>query len=140
MTGEEIWMISIKGTVCSVPLRLSLATRILADYLARHRFVSQSAAQIEAGISSNPFYAKHASNVGTGTRQTRAVCRSSLKVYLSRLRKALKIASNEAGLMLDPTSVLVTEQTDSNEVLYRLRARVEWRHVPFSQDEFAELP
>lgn len=128
--GEEIWMISLDGPRRHVPLKLSLAVRILTDYLARHRHIPQSASQIEAGIRSDPFYTKHGSTVRASTRQTRMICRSLLKVYVPRFRNALENASIDAGLVLDPDLVLISEPTDGNEVLYRLKARVDWHHIP----------
>ena len=66
------------------------------------------------------------------------ISRSLLKVYVPRFCKALKIASREAGLALNPNFVLITEQTDGNEVLYRLRAKVEWRHIPIRDSHYTK--
>jgi len=128
--GEEVWAVSLDGPVGGVPIRLSLAVRILTDYLARHRHVPQSASQIEAGIRSDPFYFRHGSNVRTSARQTRSISRSMLKVYVPRFRVAFRAASGDAGLLVNPDSVLISEPTDGNEILYRLKARVDWRHIP----------
>ena len=130
MPGEEIWTISLDGPRRHVPLKLSLAIRILLDYLAHHRHIPQSASQIEAGIRSDPFYTKHGSNVRASTRQMSNICRSLLKVYVPRFHDALENASVDAGLMLDLDLVLISEPTDGNELLYRLKARVDWRHIP----------
>ena len=128
--GEEIWLVSLGWIGRHIPLKLSLALRILIDYLARHRHVPQSASQIEAGIRSDLFYAKHGSNVKTVSGQSRAICRSAVKVYVQRFRRAIGIAFLDAGLMLDPNLVLVSETTDGNEILYRLKAKVDWCHIP----------
>lgn len=52
-----------------------------------------------------------------------------MKEYIKRLRRALKVAFDEAGMKLDPLAVLVSEPTEGKEVCYRLRAAVEWIHV-----------
>jgi hypothetical protein len=54
---------------------------------------------------------------------------SSVKEYIKRIRKALDMALSEAGLNLDASKVLVSEQTVGNEVVYRLKATFEWLHV-----------
>jgi len=120
--GEEIWMISLDGAARSVPLKLSLANRILGDYFARHRHISQSASQIEAGIRADPFYARHCGNVRLSTRQTRTICRSLVKVYVPRFRDALEIASSDAGLLLDPNLVLIAEIRSLNPRYSRARS------------------
>jgi len=128
--GEEILLISLNVAGRYVPLKVSLALKIVIDYLAIHRHIAQSASQIEAGIRSDRFYANHGSNVKTVSTQTRKICRSAIKVYVQRFRRALTIAALDAGLILDPHSVLISEKTEGNEVLYRLEARVNWRHIP----------
>jgi hypothetical protein len=130
--GEEIFLISLTSPRGHIPIRLSLSLRILTDYLARHRHVPQSASQIEAGIRADLFYNRHADNAGTNSGQMRRICRSAVRVYVERFRGALGAASVEAGRTLDPDSVLVSEATDSNEVLYRIKASVQWYHVPAS--------
>jgi len=47
--GEEVALVSLGYGSRTIPLRLALALRIFFEYLARHRHISQSAAQIEAG-------------------------------------------------------------------------------------------
>lgn len=128
--GEEILLVSLNFAGRQVPLKLSLALRILIDYLARYRHIPQSASQIEAGIRSDPFYVGHGKSVHTSSRRTRRICRSVVRVYVQRFRSTLKIASLNTGLVLDPNSVLTSEATEGNEVLYRLKARVDWRHIP----------
>jgi hypothetical protein len=126
--GEEISLVSLNCAGHYVPLKLSLVLRILVDYLARHRNFPQSASQIEAGIQADSFYSKHASNARALPNQIRRIRRSAVKVYVQRFRHSLKAAALAAGMALDPSLVLLSEPTDSNEVLYRLKARVEWRH------------
>jgi len=48
---------------------------------------------------------------------------------MRRLRQAFRLAFEEAGLRIDPASVLVAEETVGNEIGYRLKAKCEWVHV-----------
>lgn len=52
--------------------------------------------------------------------------RSSIKVYVNRIRRSLGFVFKEAGLHLDPCKVLASEMTDTNVVAYRLRGTFEW--------------
>lgn len=126
--GEEIWaLILLTSQGREIHLRLSLALRILADYLARTRHIPQSATQIAAGLRQSPFHLKHGRRGGVSQR--RKISRSHIRVYIRRLRQALEIAFQEAGLPLDPNRVLVSLPTTGTEVLYQLKAAIEWTHV-----------
>lgn len=125
--GEEIYFISLDAAG-GITIKLSTATKLIIDYLARNR-VPQNASQIEAGIRADPFYQKHGQNGNTRKRQTRKICRSMVRVYVERFRKALQTAFADAGRTLDPRSVLISEPTDGNEVLYHLKASIRWRHI-----------
>lgn len=126
--GEEVAVIWLIHQSRAYPLRLPLALRIFFDYLARHR-LPQSAAQIEAGIRRDSFASSHGANARTSRKQTRRIGSSSVKEYAKRIRQALGVAFSEAGLHVDPARVLLSESTVGNEVLYRLKAAVEWTHL-----------
>jgi hypothetical protein len=140
--GEEIFLISLPSPRGHVPIKLSLSLKILIDYLARHRHVPQSASQIEAGIRADVFSIRHGCNAMPNGGRTRRICRSAVRVYVERFRGALSAASGEIGQMLDPKSVLLSEATDGNEVLYRLKASVQWCHLPLqdSTDDWSGHP
>ena len=125
--GEEIAAVYVASRTGEVAVPLSLALRLVFDYLAASRRIPQSATQIAAGIHASEFYKKHALNAGQSLR--RKVSRSAVKEYIKRIRKALDAALAKAGLAIDSRSVLVSENTCGNEVLYRLRASVEWVHL-----------
>jgi hypothetical protein len=110
-------------------LRLSLALRLLFDYLARLSHLPQSATQIEAGIRAERFYTQHASAVMGNGKFTRSIPRSYVRVYIERLSSALENVLGEAGLLTDPRAVLLSERTVMNEVGYRLKASFEWVHI-----------
>jgi len=124
--GEEVSrvLLACRGRHTIVPLPLAL--RLVVDYLARYRHIPQSATQIAAGMRISEFYLRHGMNSGELSR--RKISRSAIKEYVKRIRKALAIAFRDAQLGLDPTQVLVSEDTVSNETTYRLRAAVTWHH------------
>jgi hypothetical protein len=110
-------------------LRLPLALRLLFDHLAHHRWLAQSAAQIEAAMRNDAFFVRHAANSRVSHKMTRRMSRSGIKVYIARIREALQIAFDEAGIDLNATNILITERTVGGEVGYKLHARVRWAHI-----------
>jgi hypothetical protein len=54
--------------------------------------------------------------------------RSSIKVYIRRIRVQIGKVLQEAGTIVRPEAILVSDTTDSNVVVYRLDASVEFRH------------
>lgn len=126
--GEEIAAICLVHRCHEYPLRLSLALRILFDYLTRRSRFPQSASQIEAGIRSDPFYTRHAANASGSSRFIRTIPRSFVRVYIARLRAAITIALREASLPMKPDAVLASHETVMNEIGYHLSATVVWLH------------
>jgi hypothetical protein len=127
--GEEVFAVCLVHRGREYSLRLSLALRILFDYLARHSRFPQSATQIEAGIHADRFYTQHAASVMGRSKFTRSIPRSYVRVYIERLRSALESAFREAGLLMDSQAVLVSQQIVMNETGYRLKATVVWVHI-----------
>jgi hypothetical protein len=127
--GEEIAGVYLVHRGREYALSLSLALRILFDYLARHCHLPQSATQIEAGIRADRFYADHATAIMEHKALTRRIPRSYVRVYIERLRLAIKEALDEAGLRMDVCAVLSSQGTVMNEVGYRLKATFEWVHI-----------
>jgi hypothetical protein len=127
--GEEIVAVSLIHHGREYHLRLSLALRILFDYLAHHSRLPQSARQIELGIRADEFYKRHAVNATGRTVLARRIPRSAVKVYVKRLHRAFSLAFKEAGMRIDPGSVLISHKTVGNEVGYQLKASCDWVHV-----------
>jgi hypothetical protein len=127
--GEEVAGVYLIYRGREFHLRLSLALRLLFDYLARHSHLSQSATQIEAGIRADRFYAEHAANVHGSAKQIRSIPRSYVRVYMDRLRSALQRALQEASLELCVDRVLISQATVMNEATYRIKACIEWVHL-----------
>lgn len=88
----------------------------------------QSTAQITVGIRSDGFYVRHGDNALCGTALHRKIARSSIK-DVKRLRQALVLCFQEAGLPIRAEAVLISERTMGNEIAYRLKASSGWTHV-----------
>ena len=128
LPGQEVYAVFLVYRGREYQLRLTLAQRIVFDYLANHRRLAQGARQIELGIRADPFYKFHAKNANGRSVLTRRIPRSSIKVHITRLLRALDLAFREAGLGIDPRNVLVTQDTVGNEVGYKLKATCSWTH------------
>ncbi len=125
--GEEIFAVSLVHRGHEYHLRLSLALRILVDYLARHSRVPQSARQIELGIRASDFYKRHAANASgrTVTRHSAII----VKVYVSRLHRAFSVVFRDAAIGIDLGNVLIRQKTAGNQVDIDCRASCNWVHV-----------
>ncbi len=129
LPGEEVALVSLVHRSREFPIRLSLALRVLFDYLARHRHLPQSSAQIQAGTRNDAFCVRHGANAEACAKQAPRISRRGVKEYIKRLRFALRAVFLEAGLKLNPYRVLSSEATESNQVVYRLRASIDWVHI-----------
>ena len=128
--GEEIFAVYLIFRGREYSIRLSLALRIIFDYMARHPHFSQSASQIEAGLRADRFYVQHSASTMGREKFTRRITRSYVRVYIERMRSALESAFTEAGLLIGVKDVLISQATVMNEVGYRLKATFEWIHTP----------
>jgi hypothetical protein len=128
LPGEEIFGVWFEPD--GPQLRLTLTLLLVFDDFVKHHWVAQSAAQIEASMRNDPFYVRHAANSRTSTKLTRRISRSGIKTYVARIREAMQLAFDEAGVDLNAAEVLVSEPTVGNEVRYRLRAKVRVVHLP----------
>ena len=129
MPGEEIVAVFLLHRGHEYHLRLSLALRILFDYLARHSRLPQSARQLELGLRADDFYRRHAANATGRTVLIRHIPRSAVKTYVKRLHQAFASAFHEAGIRIDPGNVLIRRKTVGNEVGYQLKASCDWLHI-----------
>ena len=132
LPGEEVAAVFLVSRGREYQLRLSLAQRLIFNFLARHSRLAQSARQIELGIRADEFYKHHAKNAAGRGAVTRRIPRSSIKVHVTRLRQALDVAFHEAGMSIDPSAVLVGQDTTGNEVCFRLKATCSWSHIDFT--------
>lgn len=139
--GEEVAAVAVSfgSRQREFHLPLSLALRLVFDLLARHRHVPLSASQIAASFRSDAFYRKHGCNALKNGTLIRRVSRSSVRVYIDRICRALALSFEEAHLRIDPREVLVSQETVTNEVGYRLRGTFEWVHTDHPGREFEYL-
>lgn len=126
--GEEISAVKLIHRGQEFPIRLSLAHRMLFDFLARHSDFPQSALQIELAIRSDDFCKRHGTNAPGGKGLKRKISRTAVKMYVQQIRLALALALQEACLSIDPERVLVKQKTVGNEVGIQLKARFQWIH------------
>jgi hypothetical protein len=124
--GEEVAQLLLVHDSRRVNIQLPLGPRLLFDYLARTKHLPQSATQISSSIRLSRFYSQHGKN--SGIVSNRKIGQRSVKEYVKRIRRALAMTFEEAGLHLDPKAILVSYPV-SNEVRYKLKAHIEWVHV-----------
>jgi len=139
LPGEEVFAVFLVYRGREYQLRLSLAQRLIFDFLARHSRLAQSARQIELGIRADEFYKLHAKNAAGRTAVARKIPRSSIKVHIERLGQALDVAFREAGLNVHPGTVLVRQDTAGNEVCFRLKATCSWSHIDLTAPDCQPL-
>ncbi len=127
LPGEEIAYVALMYRSREFILDLSTTEKLLFEALARTRHFPQNASQIAAYMRSDEFFARHGAN-GLGIRSKRTISCTAVKVYVQRLRLALRAVFETAGLRMDATRVLRTEET-AGPIGYRFRASFEWRHL-----------
>ncbi len=126
--GEEVAAAYLvyRGREFLIPLSLTL--RLVFDFLAKHTHLAQSASQIAACFRADPFYTRHGANAASDGTLRRRVARSAVRVYVQRIRRALALTFREASLRVDPSKVLVSQETVMNDVGYRLRGTFQVLH------------
>jgi hypothetical protein len=126
--GEEIGMIEwdYRGNLSQ--LRLALSGRFVFNCLAENQPHALDSFQIASLLCSGWFYRDHAKN--SGTRQPAKVRVATIKVLMQRIRDAMTSAFARVGLARDPYEVLQSISTEgSRRALYRLNAKVNWKHT-----------
>ncbi len=126
--GEEAAAVLLHhhGREYRVPLP---PTRLLLfDFLARRSRIPLSGSQIVTAMSVDPFAMRHGLNATSSAQAPPKIQRSCLKIYVQRIRLALKQCFDEAGLKINPHDVLASQTTVSNRIGYRLIATCEWIH------------
>jgi hypothetical protein len=127
--GEEIAGIFLVHRTREILVPLSVTLRLLFDFLGRHSHLPQRSSQIAVAMRADPFYRNHGANASVHAKLTRKISRASVKELIKRVRLALDRTFQEANLPTDSRAVLVSEETVTNQVVYRLRARCEWIHI-----------
>jgi hypothetical protein len=126
--GETVEQVSLVTGAGEFPLRLSPTGLLIVDCLSRHRCTPLSAPHIERILLSDPFYLHHGANALSSNRTAIRPRRASIKVYIQRIRVQIGRVLSEVGISIRPETILVSETTDSNVMVYRLTSSVEFRH------------
>jgi hypothetical protein len=126
--GEIIGDISLGGSPSPTSLGLSQMSLLLMDCLWRYR-MPLSALRIEQIMNSDPFYVNYAVNqIGHDQIIAKPDSRN-VRVCAPRIQKRMGAVFHQLGLRVDPLQILTSEPTDSNAIVYRLKATVEIVHI-----------
>jgi hypothetical protein len=126
--GEIIGDISLSGSPTPTSLGLSQMSLILMDCLCRYR-IPLTALRIEQIMNSDLFYVDYAANhIGYDQIVAKPNCRTA-RVCVPRIQKRMEAVFEKLGLKVDPLQILISEPTDSNVIVYRLKATVEIMHI-----------
>ncbi len=128
LPGETVGQVSMVCCWNEFPLHLSPTGLLIVDCLAHYRQVSLTASRIAQILASDSFYVRHGANADGVSRKLVQPSRASIKVHIQRIREQMTKAFSETGLTLDPHRILISETTDSNIIVYRLKASMEFRH------------
>jgi hypothetical protein len=92
-----------------------------------------TAMRIEEIMNTDPFYVNYAANRVGRNQVIARPDRDTTRVYVWRIRKQLEKVFRKLALGLDAQHVLVSETTETNLLVYRLKATVEFLHVNGSE-------
>lgn len=128
--GEAIEQICLVHRWNLFPLSLSPTGLLVMDCFCRNRLKPLTASRIAQILATDPFYTRHGANSGIGKLVPASPGRSAIKVYVQRIKEQMARTFTSAGVIVDPTQVLVSGATEKNAVAYMLRATVEFVHRP----------
>jgi len=128
LRGETVEQVCLAYRCREFPLHLSPTGLLIVDCLCRYRRTSLTAARIAEILASDPFYMHHGANAHKRNGKVPQPSRASIKVHVQRIREQMAKAFKEAGLNIALNRVLISDMTDSNIVVYRLKAGLELRH------------
>ena len=128
LPGETIEQVCLGIRWSEIPIHLSPAGLVIVDCLVRYRRTPMSAARLALALTS-PFYTGQGRNAPPGYWTVVVPSRASIKVHIQRIREQMSRAFVDAGLIVNPHKILVSNATDSNIILYQLRATAEVRHL-----------
>lgn len=126
--GEMIGDILISRMTEPISLGLSQMSLLLMDCLCRYR-TPLTALRMEQIMNSDPFYLDYAANQIGNDQIIAKPDRRTARVCVPRIQKRMESVFQGLGLRVDPLQILTSEPTDSNVVIYRLKATVEIIHI-----------
>ena len=109
---------------------LSPTGLLIMDCFCRNRLKPLTTLRIVRILATDPFYTRQGANLGIGKLFTSSPNRPAIKVYVKRTRGQMARTFDSAGLIVDPSQVLISEATEKNAVAYTMRASVEFVHRP----------
>ncbi len=137
--GEEVIAIILIYGGRRFRIPLSPTHLIVADFLARHRWIAQDAWRIAAQMQLDPFVVQHGTNAPGHHVRAAHTSRTAVKQQIKRIRDTLQKLFDEEGLDLDPSSIIRSEETSTRSVRYRLVADVIFWHWPGPDGENLNL-
>ena len=125
--GEMIENIAVGGQTQPRAFRFSHMSLLLMDCLWRYR-LPLTALRIEQIMNTDPFYVHYAANRIGRNQCIARPDRRTVRVYVRKIWMQMERLFCDEGLNLDPSRILVIEDTDSNVATYRLKATCEVLH------------
>ncbi len=107
-----------------IPIRLSISGLILCDCMVRFHRTPLSIERMERILTADPFYRNLGANTFERIERMSKFTRTSLKIFVARLREQIAKAMREGGSLLSAEAVLVSEATDSNVLVHRINLPV----------------
>ena len=120
--------VSLGGFPSPTSFGFSHLSLLMMDCFCRYR-MPLTAWRIEQIMNSDPFYVDHAANqIGHDKIITKPDSRT-VRVYVPRIQRRMETVFKDRGLMVDPLQILTSEPTETNVIVYRLKATVEIVHI-----------
>lgn len=132
--GETIGSISLGGRPDPIPFGFAHTSLLLMDCLRRYH-MPLSAIRIEEIMNTDPFYVDYANNRIGHNQVIARPDRRTVRVYVPRIWKQMERVFQHYRIPLDPRKILIAETTDTNVVVYRLKATSEVVHVDQQLDK-----
>ncbi len=126
--GETIESAYLAFPAAWIRVGLSPTALIIADCLVRYRRSSLTASRMEHLFRADPFYRRLGANALGSTQEVLAPKRSSIKVYIDRMRAQFAKALLAGGSDSCAQTLLASDRTDSNVVTYRFTVATEICH------------
>jgi len=126
--GETIGDIAAVTSPEPVSLGLAHMASLIFDCLCRYH-LPLSAGHIEEIMNTDPFYLYYGANRIEPDQLFSRPDRHTVRIYVERIRRQMETIFRRAHIGVDPNQILISEKTDSNIFVYRLRATCEFVHL-----------
>jgi hypothetical protein len=126
--GEIVGDVSLGGIPSPVSFGLSHLSLLMMDCFCRYR-MPLSAWRIVQIMNSDPFYIDYAANQIDFDHIVARPDSRNVRVCVPRIQRRMETVFQDRGLMVDPLQILTSEPTETNVIVYRLKATVEIVHI-----------